>query len=183
MRAGFEAASTNDITAGFRGSKATLFRHFPSKQALIGAVVARIATRWRARVDMQSPGELPPRAWLTEFATQALDWILSPDVLFVGRLGIAEGHKLPDLTGIFDQTAGAPLRALLAERLSAWTEAGLLRCDNPSQDAEHFLDLAMAGAVSRALYGAGKVVGPTRADFVERVVDLFLDGRGTTSVR
>lgn len=177
MTSGYEAASTNRMVAAFGGSKATLFRYFPTKQALLEAVIRRITARGQARVSGVVGQEDDPSAWLTTFVTQVLSWILGEDALFLGRLGIAEGHKLPTLSGVFHATAGAPLQRQLAEQLERWTRDGRLACDDPAADAQRLFDLAIAGAVSRALYGAERLAGVALTDHAAASVALFLQGR------
>ena len=177
MAAGYEAASTNRVVAAFGGSKATLFRYFPTKQALLEAVIRRITSRGQALIDGHDNGAEEPRDWLVTFIGSVLTWILGDDALFLGRLGIAEGHKLPSLSGVFHSTAGAPLQSLLAKRLAGWTDEGRLACRDPDGDAQRLFDLAIAGAVSRALYGAERLEGKSLADHAAASVELFLRGR------
>jgi AcrR family transcriptional regulator len=180
MQAGYEAASTNRITTAFGGSKATLFRHFPTKLLLLEGVLRRIASRWREKIHWTQLDTDSPREWLTGFVVQTLHWILAEDVLFVGRIGISEGHKITSLEHIFVELASEPLEVALAKQLSRWTELGYVQCPEAAKDAAHFMDLAIAGAVSRALYGRA----PLSDDAIQRhageVVDLFLVGRGVT---
>lgn len=172
---GYEAASTNRITAAFGGSKATLFRHYPSKEALLEAVIRDITARWASAVDVDGISAGHPEAWLAAFAERVLDWILGEEPLFVGRLAIAEGHKFPGLGHVFAETAGEPLVAVLAERLAAWTASGRLM-SKPAADARHFLDLAVSGPVNRALYRQPPLSATDRTDHVAGAVRLFLDG-------
>jgi AcrR family transcriptional regulator len=177
MAAGYEAASTNRIAAAFGGSKATLFRHFPTKERLLEAVIRRIASRWRGRVDPAAIATDEPEEWLVGFAIVVLEWILGDEPLFVGRLGIAEGHKVPQLRAVFHELAGAPLQAVLAERLGRWSAAGKLRCADPAGDALRFFDLVVAGVVSRALYGVDRLSLEALRAHGRAAVELFLDGR------
>lgn len=177
MTHGYEAASTNRIVAGFGGSKATLFRHFPTKQALLAAVVQRIAEGWEEAVDWRSIPDAPPQPWLVAFATRMLAWLLGDGPLFVGRLGIAEGHKFPGLAHVFHASAGAPLQQALARRLADWTHAQTLACADPAADAQRFFDLTFAGPVSRALYASERLAGAGLAAQVTGAVDLFLAAR------
>lgn len=173
---GFEGASTNRIARRFGGSKATLFRYFPTKEALLEAVVRRIAAEWRNQVDGRTLAQDSPQGWLSEFARRTLTWILGEGPLFVGRLAIAEGHKFPELERVFQETAGDPLKELLAQRLRSWTRAGHLDCRDPRADAEHFLDLIVSGPVSRRLYGQPLVSESKLKVHIERGVALFLHG-------
>ncbi len=176
MTHGYEAASTNRITRNFGGSKATLFRYFPSKEALLEAVVRRIAGGWRARVDSHHIPPDSPERWLIEFGNRTLEWLLTEELIFLGRLGIAEGHKFPKLERVFRETAGRPLQAILARRLREWTRAGWLACREPTKDAERFLDLVASGAVSRVLYGDAPLTGARLTAHVKGAVALYLRG-------
>lgn len=175
MAAGYAGASTNRMLERFGGSKPTMFRHFPTKRALFEGVVARIAGRWESQIDWRHIPSDAPDAWLRAFATMALGWITTDENIFVGRMAIAEGAAFPEVAEVYASLAVRPIEAVLAERLRGWTEAGTLACDNPAQDAVHFLDLTLSGIVSRKLYRTPDVVDAE--GHVRRCVALFLDGR------
>lgn len=176
MAAGYEAASTNQIVARFGGSKATLFRYYPTKERLLEGVLLRIADRWARAVDLRDVAADDPEAWLAECGRRALAWILGPEPLFVGRLAIAEGHKFPRLGRVFGQRAIDPLQRELAARLAEWHRKGRLHSASPRRDAEHFLDLAVSGEVSRALYGRPPRTARARNRHLRECVGLFLRG-------
>ena len=174
MAAGFEAASTNRIVELFGGSKATLFRYYPTKELLLEGVLLRIADRWTSAVDLRSLPAAQPEQWLTGCATRMLAWILGPEPLFVGRLAIAEGHKFPQLGRDFERRAIRPLQAALAARLGEWHRDGLIRSVSPERDAERFLDLMFSGEVSRALYGRPRRSARSLARHQQECIALFL---------
>lgn len=176
MVAGFEAASTNRIVAAFGGSKATLFRYYASKEQLLEGVLLRIADRWVSAIDVRSLPADDPEAWLRGCADRMLAWILGPEPLFVGRLAVAEGHQFPALGRVFEERAIRPLHVALAARLREWHRRGLLRSGSPARDAEHFLDLAFAGEVSRALYGRPPRSPRALARHAQECVAIFLRG-------
>jgi TetR/AcrR family transcriptional regulator, mexJK operon transcriptional repressor len=182
MSAGYEAASTNAITAAFGGSKATLFRYFPTKQEMVSGVVRRIGAKWRGIGALSQIEERDPGSWLVEFGKLTLEWLLNEEVLFVSRFGIGEGPKIPgsitSLRDAFPEVAGEPLQQMLREKLRDWTAKGLLQSKSFEQDAIHFFDLTFSGAISRALYGFPKMTSKAIDTHVRRCVDLFLHGRG-----
>lgn len=183
MAHGYEAASTNRIAERFAGSKATLFRHFATKEALLEAVVRRIAGQWEGAVDWKSlPGGAPVE-WLEAIGLRILGWILGDEPLFIGRLAIAEGHKFPALERTFEQAASRPLRAVIARQLRRWSRAGLVACPHPAADADHWIDLVVSGAVSRRLYGAPPITEAQVRAHVSRAVELFIDGCGSRLVK
>jgi AcrR family transcriptional regulator len=134
---GYEPASTNRIVQRFGGSKATLFRYFPSKQALLEAVVQRVAAQWRETVDVKS---------------------------------------IPALEKIFRGTAGRPLIAAISSRLRLWNRSGYLASREPERDAVRFLDLLVAGMVSRRLYGEASPSAARLEAHIKGGVALFLHG-------
>lgn len=177
MAEGFAGASTNRILERFGGSKPTMFRHFETKRALFEAVVARIAERWRDVVEMSDVDPAEPRKWLERFAQRALQWILTDESIFVGRMAIAEGHLFPEVGETYRRHAVTPLNDLLAAQLSAWTAQGRLACKDPEHAAMAFFDLALAGMVSRKLYRVeASYDEDTLADHAAHCVGIYLDG-------
>ncbi len=176
IRSGYAAANTNAITEAFEGSKATLFKYYPTKALLLEAVVKRISQDWRAAVAWRNIADPTPQAWLEAFAIQVLGWILSERVLFVGRLGVAEGRNLPELQPVFKDLAVQPLNAVLAQKFESWKAQGRVQCDDPDRLASHFMDLVVSGPVSRALYGMPRLHGADLHEHVEAAVRLFLTG-------
>jgi AcrR family transcriptional regulator len=177
MAEGFAGASTNRILERFGGSKPTMFRHFPTKRDLFEGVVARIAARWRDALDLGDADEHAPQPWLEVFATRALNWILTDENIFVGRMAIAEGHLFPEVGDTYRALAVDPLNALLAGRLQGWASRGLIACDDAETLALSFFDLTISGMVSRRLYRVD--AGMDDADMaghVQRCVGLFLGG-------
>jgi AcrR family transcriptional regulator len=177
MAEGFAGASTNRIVERFGRSKPTLFRYFPTKRALFKGVVARIAARWSEQVDWRGISPDTPAVWLRTFAARELQWVLSEDNLFVSRMAVAEGHKLPEVGTAYRALAVEPAQQIIAERLKAWTKAGVLRCTDPARDAQSFLDIAISGLVGRRLYGVGgKLSDAVTSAHIDHAVEIFLRG-------
>lgn len=177
MAHGFAAASTNRILERFAGSKPTMFRHFPTKRAMFGGVVQRIAARWRSAIDPAGIAADDPQGWLLAFGLLALAWITSDENIFVGRMAVAEGAGFPEVAELYRREAVEPIEATLAGRLDAWSRAGLITTADPVRDALAFLDLTMAGEVSRLLYGAPRPDAQAMGTHVAHCVTLFLQGR------
>ena len=176
MKHGYEAASTNRIAELFGGSKATLFRHYSTKDAMLKAVVRRVAGQWEQALDVQGLPSGRPAEWLEAIGSRTLGWILGEEPIFIGRLAIAEGHKFPGLKRTFEETATRPIRGLVARQLREWTHRGLLTCTDPRGDADRYMDLVVTGLVSRRLYGERAPNGKRLAVHVRRGVELFLHG-------
>ena len=178
VAAGFTGASTNRIVEYFGGSKATLFRYYPTKSELFIAVMRRISERLLAKIDWAALDSDDPRAWLTAFARMGLRASLSEDALFVGRMVVAHGQEFPMVRQTFIEVAVAPVLGALAGFFREATRKGLLECPDCDGDAIRFFDLAIAGCTSRALLG----IWPDRDEaFFDReparAAALFVGGR------
>ncbi len=178
MAAGYAGANTNRMLEMFGGSKPTMFRHFPTKRALFGAVVARIAARWSSQTDWQHIDSTDPAVWLHIFGARILSWILTDESIFVGRMAISEGWAFPEVASMYRTLAVDPIEALLADRFAGWQATSVLMSTDPRRDAVCFLDLAISGAVSRKLYRVQEAWRPEDIDrHIAYATNLFLQGR------
>lgn len=177
MEVGFFAASTNRIVVRCGRSKPTVFRYFPTKTAMLEAVITRIASRWNEQLHWRDIPVEDPAHWLRVFGSRLLGWILSEESLFLGRLGIAERHVIPNSADIYARLVTVPMQKILASRLRAWHKAGLVDCREARQGAEIFLDVAISGMVSRRLYGVMDDPSPAAIErHMDRVVGVYLRG-------
>jgi TetR/AcrR family transcriptional regulator, mexJK operon transcriptional repressor len=175
---GYAGASTNRILEGFGGSKATLFRHYPTKAQLFIAVIRRIEQRLVAAVDWAAIDSDDPQIWLTNFARIALHASLSDDALFVGRMVVAHGHAFPVLRKTFTAIALQPILSRLTIKLRHWTSEGTLSCNDPEADSLRFFDLVTSGWTLRALFGIGPAMTRRLAECEpHKAVMVFLEGR------
>ncbi|WP_164852693.1 TetR/AcrR family transcriptional regulator [Novosphingobium umbonatum] len=177
MAVGYERANTNRIAADYGISKATIFRHYRSKLELFEAVVQRIAMRWDQDLMIEDAASLSPEAWLCQFAQAALRWVLSREALFVGRMAIAEGAVLQDIRDVWPRFATQPILATLSAQFAIWQEQGLLAPMDSGNLAQAFLDLLLAGRVTRAMYAYDLATDfPVEDKEVAFCVRLFLKG-------
>lgn len=152
-----DAASMADVAAAAGVARATVYRYFPSRQALLDDLgrmaIADVDARLRAaRIDEVAPLEAVTRAVRTlvegrEYTT----------LLLAARTG-----REPEG---FERHVGAPLRAAF-ERAQ---DAGLIRGDVPSS----WLAEALLGLVGSA-FRASPPMG--REDMVATVTSLLLEG-------
>jgi AcrR family transcriptional regulator len=126
---GFETTSISEITAQVGGSKATIYSHFPSKEALfvesMTAAVEDYITGAVAKLDASSTD---PGAALRELGTNILSFGSSPDMVAVRRLIIAEASRSG--IGKLFYAKIAALRTHIADLLSKFMASGALRSDD-----------------------------------------------------
>ena len=97
---GFGGATISEVErrVGLAVGKGSLYRHFPSKEALLQAAVEREVTRLRAETT-QARAELPPVADPTERRLQVYEQMLDDLRRFdrLVRLMLNEGERVPEL--------------------------------------------------------------------------------------
>jgi AcrR family transcriptional regulator len=141
-RHGFGETSMQEIAAASGMAKKTVYKFFPDKMAVFGAL---IASHDILQDQLASdPGEVKDR---TERLTQTLQkvatFILSPRQLMLTRLVIAEAHKSPELARRFHQECMTLTRQLLEQTLRAEFLAG----HDEDSAARDFADMAVGAAI------------------------------------
>lgn len=177
LREGYGATSMERIAAQAGVSKRTLYARFADKPALTSAVVVRI-------IDAQRP---PPQApllagstleeALLHLADLILRSALTPRILALHRLIVAEAQRFPDLAEAVARAGGRAEAVTLIREL-------LLRHTPPARRdpafagfaAEQFLQLVVALPQMRAI-GLGTAMTPGELrQWARRSVALFLEG-------
>lgn len=172
---GYDRASMAQIAAKVGGSKTTLYGYFPSKEELFAAVMTEgMNAQAMALVDLIDPQSDDPRPALTTFGRRYLDLILSPAIIKLTRIGVAES----------DEKIGAKLYALgpqqgwneVGRHLQGWIDRGLLRAVPATVVALHLKGLLEVALLEPSLYGVEPPM--SRDEAVERGVDAFLRAYG-----
>ena len=154
---GGESVSMRDVAAEAGIARATLYRYFPSRQALVEEV-ARFASRdAAARLRAARLGEVPVEEAVGR-AIRALIEVGDPFVVF------ARERVRPD-PDEYERSLGQPLRGLM----DRGQKEGSIRGDVPSS----WLTEALVGLVV-SLLSARPVMG--REDMISTITRLFLEG-------
>jgi TetR/AcrR family transcriptional regulator, mexJK operon transcriptional repressor len=174
---GFGAVSMELIAREADVSKATVYAHFASKEALFGAVVARVVERHTRGF---STCELDPRnleASLTTLAHRFLSLVLSPEAIAVNRIIIGEVSRFPALADAFWQAGPEQARVQIEDFLRRAAEAGSLRLGDPRLATEQFAALVRGGIHQRRLFGLDREPDENAIGAAARAaVDTFLRG-------
>ena len=145
-KGGYGATSMSTIAAMLGGSKATLYKYFPSKEALLEAVVqARCARVLVPLREMRGDGDGDLESLLTRFGEMFLAKIYDLEALDVHRLVHAEGARFPELAEIFFRSGPDAVMHELRETLRRFVQGGTIDCP----------DIALA---------AGQYIGMLRGD-------------------
>ena len=141
LASGFGAVSMDRIAREAAVSKATVYAHFASKEALFGAVVADVSEH---RFGGFSAQELDPRAIeasLTTIARRFLELVLSPEGIAVNRIIIGEVTRFPALGEVFWQAGPERIRVQIEAFLRRAALAGTLALPDPRLAAEQLVSL------------------------------------------
>jgi TetR/AcrR family transcriptional repressor of mexJK operon len=155
---GYRGTTMDAVAARAHVSKQSLYRDFPSKDALYAAVVRdwvdrgydamRPHTTALSRASRASQG-------LLDLARVLQAGMLSPPVLQMRTLVAAEAHRFPDVAADYITRSWTRNIHMLAEALTTLTARGLLHVKDPHIAAEQFTWLVVAAPLNRLTLQAG----------------------------
>ncbi|HEX8446722.1 MAG TPA: TetR/AcrR family transcriptional regulator [Sphingomonas sp.] len=172
-RDGYAATSVDAISRGAGIGKATIYKHFGSKQALFAAVVAQENRHGldEIRTILAGPGAIAGR--LERAGHVLIDLLTAPDFIASYRMVMSEATRLPELAALY-YTGAAQLLATLSDSFAALAQAGDLETSHPQRAAEHFVGLIRGDLQLRALLGLDAPVDARdRAEIVASGVAVF----------
>jgi TetR/AcrR family transcriptional repressor of cmeABC operon len=141
VKEGYEGASLRRIIKRAGGSSDTLYQYFGDKRGLFMACAEKLCSNFMAGYDFDLDGKLSPEAALYEFSVSYLRCFLSPAVLEMWRMMIAEARRFPDLGPMmmsrgYDRIAGA-----LSNYLRRQTELAKLAVTDCDLAAHQFIGM------------------------------------------
>lgn len=93
---GYVGTTTDMVVARVGGSKATLYKRFPTKEALVTGLMERVAASINPPIDPASDTRSLEEA-LVEIGTNAVRGVTSPGAIAVLRICLGENGRLPEL--------------------------------------------------------------------------------------
>jgi TetR/AcrR family transcriptional repressor of mexJK operon len=173
MAEGYAAVSMDAVAKRAGVSKATLYAHMPSKEALFGEVVARRCSAMADEMDRVAVHDQPLPQAMRGLARFWLGFVLSPSSIGVYRTVIAEGARFPDLARAFFDAGPARGLAHIRGWLAEEQRRGRLRADlDPGRAAAQFAALVRGELFTRVVLGI--TPDPTDAE-IEAGVDAAVD--------
>jgi AcrR family transcriptional regulator len=174
---GYGGMTMSALACALGGSKSTLWAYFSSKEELFAAVMDELVAEF-APVTALDP-EREPAATLLPYAADFLTMMLSPQIIALNRLVIAEAPRFPELGRMFYERGPRRRHRALADYFDAQIARRRMRETDTLVAAAQFHHLAQAGQFIRTLWGVPTETGPAavRRD-AERTVEMFLNGYG-----
>jgi AcrR family transcriptional regulator len=172
---GFGAVSMSQVSATLGGSKSTLYNHFRSKEDLFEAYVVEAGRERFATLSEIDPAIGDARSVLAAFGRAFLGLLLSPDVLAINRLVIAETTRFPALGEIFYEHGPRQTINRIVAVMRALSGRGLINTNNTEIAAFAFKAMAETDLYEKCLWGLVHIVEPATIEAaVDRAVDAFL---------
>jgi AcrR family transcriptional regulator len=139
---GYGATSMSTIAARLGGSKATLYKYFPSKEQLFEAVMQSRCERVLAPLrDLRSSDSGDLESLLAGFGARFLTKIYEPHALDVHRLIQSEGGRFPELAEAFFRAGPNAVIEELRATLARFVASGQIACDDLTLSAGQFLGM------------------------------------------
>ncbi|WP_162906506.1 TetR/AcrR family transcriptional regulator [Algihabitans albus] len=177
MRDGFGLAGIDDIVAEAGVSKRTLYAHFPSKEALFGAIVEEWCASLLTPLREAGIRHRDTRETLVDLGRMFLDVILSPEGVQLYRVVIAEAPRFPDLGRVFYESGHQPAAQLLSSYLRTRIEAGEFREFDCRRAAEGFFQLIAGYSHERMLLNIDTQIDPEDIEtYLSVAAEIFLRG-------
>jgi TetR/AcrR family transcriptional regulator, mexCD-oprJ operon repressor len=156
-----QGSSTNmaDVAAAAGVSRATLYRYFPHRQALLEALSAQALTDAGARLADAALERVP--------VEEAVERILRALLAVGARYGVLVRDQVKADPGEADRLVGAPLRAVFARGV----ESGAFRQDIDSDVLLHLFGGAIQAALKLTEHGRLGIEEASAA-----TASVFLDG-------
>ncbi|MGF1510323.1 MAG: TetR/AcrR family transcriptional regulator [Myxococcota bacterium] len=150
---GFEGASVDEIARRAGVSKATLYNYFADKRSLFAAVVDRECQQQAERIFTVDSRAIPLSEALQGIAQDYLDFVLSPPVMGLFRISVAEATRIPRIGRAFwDSGPDVGIRRL-SQFLAVRADRGELDIHDVDLAAHQFLELCRASVFHRVLFG------------------------------
>ena len=179
LKRGYQSASLDEIAETAPASKPTIYAHFPGKEALFEAVVARVLDGL-TNFEGFDPKGRTVQDKLTSLGTVVVEQFLD-ETIGITRATIAEADKFPALSRHVhehgrDRAAAAVSHVLndATHRLSRGPK-GPFNTKRSLTTAQIFMDLILLPMLMRALMGEGaKELRGELPAFVRERVSFFL---------
>jgi TetR/AcrR family transcriptional repressor of mexJK operon len=179
MAQGYEKVSMDSVARAAQVSKATLYAHFASKDALFASIVSDSCFINTLTEHDFSGGPDDIRLELERLGERMLRFLLQDSTQAIYRVAVAEARRFPELgRAFFDNGPGA-----FVTHFSAWlarqSAAGRLSVPDPKLAAEQFGALVRSGLFLTCTLG----LDPTPSDgqiaaTVGGAVDTFIKAYG-----
>ena len=137
----YDAVSTDAIARDAKVSKATLYAHFASKEALFAALVEEQCIAISGDIWIEAPGSEDVKAVLQTIARNFVGMFITGKAMGLYRIIVAEVPRFPELGRGFFEAGPRTLHGRIGDFLRNADERGLLVVPDPHLAAVQFIAL------------------------------------------
>ncbi len=152
LSAGYGAVSMDQIARAAEVSKATLYAHFESKDALFAAIIQERCAAMVALTEAP-PDDADPVQVITGLAKQLALHMASPESIALHRVIITERGRFPEIGRIWYERGVTHVLGIFADTLRRLDAAGRLPVPDPAQSAEYLAALVKTSWFIRMMIG------------------------------
>jgi TetR/AcrR family transcriptional regulator, mexJK operon transcriptional repressor len=188
LKHGFSGTSMDQVAVAASVSKQTVYAHFQNKEALFLEIVDHMTGGVGDELQVQVPDKFidrPIAGFLTDFAVQQLAFVLTPRLMQLRRLVIAETGRFPELGQLLHRRG--PERSInrLTNAFEIYSKTGDFCGTNHRSAASIFNWLVMGGLINDAmLLGDGAIPDlQQQHSHSTECVRIFLAAFGTPQKR
>jgi AcrR family transcriptional regulator len=177
LEKGFSGYSIDDIIERTGGSKRTVYKLFPCKQDLYGAIAKGVVQKVLEPIEIPALGDRPIEDVLREFGENYLTVKTSPDFSKLYRGFLSEAVRFPETCRCVFESGPARVNAALAGVLAHFETRGDVSFENRELAAEQFIAMLRTERMFAASLGIEPP--PAKAAInrhVANAVTIFLDG-------
>jgi TetR/AcrR family transcriptional regulator, mexJK operon transcriptional repressor len=183
---GFSAATADMIQQAAGVSKATVYAHFASKEALFVAAIQQQTAVFMESLRQAQVASGDLRANLKSIGRSYLAQALAPGALALLRVVIAEAERFPQLARTFYLAGPRTASAIVGEQLARGIESGGIDVSDIGLEeaANHFLSLLRGEPQLQCLLHPRSKPSKAQIEhWTEIAVTTFLLAYGTTSIK
>lgn len=177
MELGYAATSMDLVAQRAHASKTTLYKRFPSKEALFSACIAAECKARGTIFPVSALSDLPVDKALEGIGIRLLDLLWSPEAIRMEQIIAGEAARFPEVANLFFEAGPKRVCETVTEYFELARASGKLAVAKPHFAAEQFLASLKSSRYSEMIFGHGS--RPTKKErdaFVVEAVALFLDG-------
>ncbi len=175
LQQGYAATSMDVIAERASVTKQTVYRYYPSKEALFAAVMAKIRADQPPAYQFKGGS---PEQELNNFGRDLLVFHLTPSAIGIYKLMLSEGGDKA-LMQVFLQTG--PNR--VERMLTTFLQQSFPQLDEPAFYAEMFISMVLTPRNRLVIRDKERISRKQQEAHVRRVVKLFLKGLSVISVQ
>ncbi|MGV1822377.1 TetR/AcrR family transcriptional regulator [Agrobacterium tumefaciens] len=176
LREGYGSVSMATIASAVGGSKGTLYGYFSSKEDLFAAFVIAAGKQRREEFLLLPGKEAALLPTLTALGRNYLRLLLSPEIMAINRLVIAEASRFPELGQIFFENGPKSVIDVIVTLVTDAANRHELILDDPVAAAWRFKALCEVRLFEQCLWAIRD--GATEEEIaqnVEPAIRIFLN--------